>query len=228
MHWHFWYGLGMAKSKYAEEDFRRISWEEYGELMEKILKEIRSYINEKNIKIDAVVPILRGGATLGNFLAYRLGVIRILPVQYKYFFTGKGKAELRQILFTPSKEVLGESPTLLLVEGDQCFGNTVIHAVKDLKAEFPGCKIIHVADILDYSYRDSAKKYVNKTFYGRYTNHCEELSGEECKKLGIEGATISPWENLEEEIATMEGREFEYMDGEEVRESSNKKQDFQF
>ena len=218
----------MTKSKYTEKDFRRIGWDEYGELMEKILKELQDYISRNNIKIDAVVPILRGGATLGNFLAYKLGIIRILPVQYKYFFTGRGKAELRQLLFTPNSKVIGENPTFLLVEGDQCFGNTVIHAAKDLKTEFPGCNIIHVADILDYSYRDSAKEYVNESFYGKYTNHCEELSDEECKKLGIEGATIAPWENFKEEIAIMEGKEFEYMDGEKVRKNSKKKQDFKF
>jgi hypoxanthine phosphoribosyltransferase len=221
-----WYSSGM--SKYSEKDFRKISWGEYGELMEKVAEEVKDYINREDIKFDAIVPILRGGATLANYLSYKLNVLRILPVQYKYFFVDKGKAELRQILFTPQKEMFENTPTFLLVEGDQCFGNTVINAAKDLKEVFPDCKIVRVADVADYSYKDAAKDYVDKMFAGRYTNHCEELTEGECKKLNIEGATISPWENFEEEIATMEQREHNYVDGEAVKKQSKFKQEFKF
>ncbi|MFH1671746.1 MAG: phosphoribosyltransferase [Candidatus Portnoybacteria bacterium] len=213
---------------YTKNNFRRVSWQEYGKIMEKILKEVQAYIKKNKIQIDAVVPIQRGGVTLAGFLAYRLHLIRILPVQYKYFFVGKNKAELRQILFTPKKSMFKGNPTFLLVEGDQCYGNTVIAAAKDLKKIFPKCKIIHIADCLDYTYRNSVKDYVNKIFHGVYTNHCEELSDEQCKKLGIGKATIAPWENYEEEIATLEGKQFKYGDGKITEKQSIKKAEFDF
>ncbi len=214
--------------KYTKNDFHKKSWVEYGEMMEKILKEISRYITKNKIKIDAVIPILRGGATLGTFLAYRLHLLCILPVQYKYFFVGENKAELRQILFTPKRNMFKDSPTFLTVEGDQCFGNTVIATAKDIKKMFPKSKILHVADCLDYSYRNSIKKYVDKIFYGEYTNHCEELSEKECKILGIGKAVLAPWENYEEEITTLMGKQFKYGDGEIVKKKSIKKSEFKF
>ena len=215
--------------KYTKEDLRRISWQEYGEMMEKITTEVKSYIEKNGIKIDAVVPIMRGGAFLGTYLTYKLNLLRILPVQYHYFFVGKNKAELHQILFTPKKKMFDHDPTFLVVEGDQCYGNTVIHTTKDLKKLFPNCRILHAADVLDYSYKDATKGLVEKTFYGKYTNHCEELTEKDCKKLGIEhGSTIAPWENYDEEINTMSCKQPHYEDIEEVKKGSEKKQEFNF
>jgi len=67
-------------AKYTKNYFERINWEEYGVVMEEILKKVRSYTIKNKVKIDAVVPILRGGTALGIFLAYRLHLLRILPV----------------------------------------------------------------------------------------------------------------------------------------------------
>ncbi|MFH1232912.1 MAG: phosphoribosyltransferase [Patescibacteria group bacterium] len=214
--------------KYTKNDFDKRSWQEYADIMEKILKDVQKYIVKNKIKIDAIVPILRGGNVLGTFLAYRLHLLRILPVQYKYFFIGEKEAELRQILFTIEKGMFNNNPTFLLVEGDQCFGNTVITAVNDIKKIFPKAKILHIADCLDYSYRDSAKDYVEKIFYGEYTNHCEELSKEECKRLGIGKSSMAPWENYEEEIATVSGKQFQYIDSEITKKQSIKKAEFKF
>jgi len=215
-------------TNYVQNNLVRTSWQEYGEILEKILKDVKDYISKNELKIDAVIPILRGGATLGTFLAYRLHVLRVLPVQYKYFFVSKNKAELHRILFTLEKQMFNDKPTFLLVEGDQCFGSTVINAAKDLKELFPKCKIIHVADCLDYSYRGSVKEYVDVIIHGKYTNHCEELSDAECKKLGIGEATIAPWENHEEETPTLQGEQFEYLDLEDVKNTSVKKAEFEF
>jgi hypoxanthine phosphoribosyltransferase len=154
--------------------------------MEKLYKQINTYIKKNNITIDAVVPILRGGGFLGTYLTYKFRSLTILPIQYKYFFSDNNTAELRRISSSPKKNMFNKkNPVFLTVEGDQCFGNTVIHTIKDLKKMFPDCRIIHVADCLDYYYRDSVKKDVLKIFYGQYTNHCEKLSEQECKKRGI-------------------------------------------
>ena len=104
---------------------------------------------------------MRGALFLGTYLAYKLKLLRILPIQYHYFFVNKHKAELRRFLFTPKKEMFNhDNPTFLLVEGDQCYGNSVITAIKDLRKIFLNCRILHAADCLDYSYRDSVKNEV--------------------------------------------------------------------
>ena len=212
----------------TKNDFHRVGWEEYGSTMEKILKKVSSYIAKNHLKIDAVVPILRGGSTLGSFLAYRLNLLRVLPVQYKYFFVGDRKAELREILFTPKKNMFVTDPVFLLVEGDQCFGNTVIAVAKKLKKMFPKCKIINVADCIDYTYQNASRPYVDKIIYGELTNHCEGLSKDKCDKLNIGKSLIAPWENYEEEIATLSGKQFKYSDIVPTKNKSIKKATFKF
>jgi len=197
--------------------------------MEHIFKQVNTYIKKNNITIDAVVPILRGGGFLGTYMAYKLHSLKVLPIQYKYFFLGDNKAELRRILFTPKKDMFEKKdPVFLTVEGDQCFDNTVINTIKDLKKMFPGCKIIHIADCLDYTYRDSVKKDVLKIFYGEYTNHCEGLSSEQCKKLGIKKSVMAPWENTEEEMAVIKGKQFKYINDDQIKKESIKKAEFKF
>lgn len=120
------------------------------------------------------------------------------------------------------------TPTFLLVEGDQCFGNTVITAIKDLKRVFPKCQIIYAVDCLDYSYRNAVKDLVKKIFYGKDTNHCEELSETECRKLKIGKASLAPWENYTEEITTLSGKQFKYNDDKATKTSSVKKASFDF
>ncbi|PKM92036.1 MAG: hypothetical protein CVU81_02655, partial [Euryarchaeota archaeon HGW-Euryarchaeota-1] len=149
-----------------KEDFKRISWNEYGDILEKLYIKVAEYVKKKNIKIDAVVPILRGGAFPGTYLAYKLNLLRILPVQYKYFFKNK-KIELKCILDLPKVD-LPKKPIFLLVEQNHCFGITASTAAKDLKNKFPYCRIIYAADTMDYSY--AKNKYVDAIFFGVYTN----------------------------------------------------------
>jgi len=180
------------------------------------------------LQVDAVVPILRGAGFLATYLAYQLSVLRILPVQYKYFFPKKGTAELHQLLFTPSKEILGDSPTIVLVEGDYCYGGTSIQVCKDLKKEFPNCKIIFATDLADYTYKDAVKDYVETMVVGRYTNHCEELSEEECKELGIQPISRAVWEQASEEEAIPKSEQYQYTDLDNVKSKSKKKFEMEF
>jgi hypothetical protein len=149
--------------------------------------QLKELVEKENLKIDAIVPIFRGGGFLANYIAYQMSVLRILPVQYKYLFPSKKEqvAKLVKFLFTPSIEKLGETPTLVLVEGDYCYGNTSIEAARDLKKVFPKSTIIFVADQMDYVYKDLMEEEVEHVISGRYTNHCEELSNEKCEELGI-------------------------------------------
>ncbi len=208
-------------AEYKKEDFKRVSWNEYNQTLETLLEKVRKYLQENNIKIDAVVPILRGGAFPGTYLTFRLGLLRILSVQYKYFFI-KGKIELKKILGVPKDTKLPESPVFLLVENNHCFGLTASTAAKDLKEQFPNCKIIYAVDHVDYSHQKIDNTEV--TLYGKLTNETRKLSKATAEEKGLSNTMyLFPWENLEEEWTTVQGKQFEYGDVEPTINNSEKK-----
>lgn len=59
----------LSTSRYKKEDFIKLSWEEYGKSLEELFKKVNKYVKKNNIKINAVVPILRGGAFPGTYLS---------------------------------------------------------------------------------------------------------------------------------------------------------------
>ena len=213
-------------AKYKESDFKKVSWEEYGKTLEILFQKVNKYIKKNNIKIDAVVPILRGGSFPGAYLTYQFHLLRILPVQYKYFLSDK-KIQLKKI-FNFSKLSLknNRSPIFLLVENNHCFGLTASTAAKDLKKMFPDCKIIYAVDHIDYSYQKVDN--VEKTFYGKLTNETKALNNKKCKIKKIENICyLFPWENLDEEMTTIKGKQFAYGDLSEVYNNSKSKVDLE-
>lgn len=213
-------------AKYKKSDFKRVSWEEYGKTLEILFRKVNRYIKKNNIKIDAVVPILRGGSFPGTYLTYRFHLLRILPVQYKYFLSDK-KIQLKKIFsLKRSSFKNNRSPIFLLVENNHCFGLTASTAAKDLKKMFPDCRIVYAADHIDYSYQKIDN--VEKTFYGKLTNETKALNNKECKIKKIENICyLFPWENLDEEMTTIKGKQFAYGDLSEVYNNSKSKVDLE-
>ena len=199
-------------AKYKKSDFKKLSWEEYGRTLDILYERLSRYIKKNKVQIDAVVPILRAGAIPGIYLAYKFHILRIIPIQYHYRFI-KNKIELRQILNVSRKALdLPAEPTFLLVEGNHCFGLTASNAAKDIKKAFPDCKIIYVADHLDYSYQKIDN--VDAIFYGKLTNETRALTRKDCLKKDIENplSYLFPWENIAEEWTTVQGKQFKYKD----------------
>lgn len=207
-----------------KEDIYKLGWDEYLEKeLDVLLGKVQKYIQENNVKIDAVVPLLRGGNIPGTYLAYRLTVLRIAPVQYKYFFKGD-VANLVQIqklneeLFNKDDEL-----TFLLVEGNHSYGTSATYAAKGLKEQFPNCKIIYAASNMDYNYQNVVDEYAEASFYGSLNNSCEELSRKKCIELGIDPdkVNIFPWEDGDEEWVTWgEWKQFPFKDTKEAEAGS--------
>jgi hypoxanthine phosphoribosyltransferase len=195
---------------FKKEDFKRISWGEYGDLVETIVTKVKNCLEENNLKIDLVVPILRGGGILGIALAYRLEVLKVIPVQYKYYFKGKDAYDKR-ILF-PEKELKAfKESVILVVENNHCFGGTAKTAIKDLKELLPDAKIIYASATMDYS--NQQMEGVLTTFYGKLTNEARGLNEEEAKEKGLsQDLSLFPWENLEEEWSSVNLKGFKYQD----------------
>ncbi len=198
----------MKEVKYKKSDFKKISWEEYGQVLERLYKKVDKYLRNKKVKIDAIVPILRGGAFPGAFFSYKLRILRIMPVQYKYLFEGGFK--LRQLMpIRKPNFKLSKKPIFLLVENNHCYGTTAIKVANDLKKKFPSCKIIYAAAWVDYSNRKN--KVFDVSFYGKLTNETAGLSKKEAEKKGIENfMSLFPWEDINEEFAAVSSKEFKY------------------
>jgi hypoxanthine phosphoribosyltransferase len=205
-------------SEYRKSDFKKMTWEDYGTILERLYSKVKKYIDKNDIKIDSVVPILRGGAFPGAFLSFRLGLLRMTPVQYKYFLDGKN-ITLRRIMIFPKKSLRKKRPIFLLVENNHCFGITASAAAKDLKRMYPSCKIIYATDHVDYSYQ--SVEGVDAIFFGRLTNETRKLSKKQCKEKGIENVSyLFPWEGLNEEWTTVRCKQFPYTDLKDVLSTS--------
>lgn len=199
-------------SKYSKDDFKKISFKDYEKTLKILHHKVKKYLEGQRIRVDAVVPILRGGAFPGAYLAYKLQILAMLSIQYKYFFDGK-KALLKRLADFPKyKFSLPLKPTFLLVESNHCFGITAQTTVDDLKTEFPRCKIIYAVDHMDASFQKIDG--VEASFYGKLTDETRVLNEKEAKKLGVEKGVsyLLPWEELDEEWTTVQGKQYGYQD----------------
>jgi hypothetical protein len=199
-----------------------MSWSEYEVELNNLSTKIIAYLTERKVKVDIVVPILRGGNIPATYLAYKLGVLTILPVQYKYFFL-PGKCELRRLLSIDKKYSIKKDPVILLIEGNHCYGNQAKYAAKDLKEIFPKSRIIYGASNMDYKYQDVVTD-VEVSFYGNLTNCCKELTDAQCEELGIvngyKSELLFPWESIEEEWKIVELKQHDYMNIKQLAEKS--------
>lgn len=161
---------------------------------------------------------MRGGAFPGTYLAYRLHILAMLPIQYKYAFEN-GKAILKRLTdYPPHNFTLSAQPIFLLVEGNHCFGNTAQVAINDLLKKYPGCKIIYAVDHEDASAQ--TLKGVEANFWGKLTDETRAISEVDAKKLGVEKGVsyLLPWEDLDEEWTTVQGKQFAYQSAKEKGE----------
>lgn len=190
-------------------------------LLENLMQKVEGYLKETDVKPDAIIPILRAGMIPATYLAYRLHILRILPVQYKYFYED-GNLVLKKLLSLPSETKLPKKPTLLLVECNHCFGITAKTAAEDLKKQFPDSTLLYATDTMDYSYQEVVP--ADASFYGILTNECRGLPLEEAKKVGLDNRmNLFPWEDLEEEWTTVQGKQFEYTNREKVQSQGEKR-----
>lgn len=57
--------MNISDPKWRKEEFRQLSWKEYGRTLQILHEKVDKYLKDSNVKIDAVVPILRGVACAG-------------------------------------------------------------------------------------------------------------------------------------------------------------------
>jgi hypoxanthine phosphoribosyltransferase len=202
--------------EYSADEFEQLSWEQYGKILDLLGASIEKYTKENDITFDAIVPVLRGGMVVATAMAGRFKVLRILPVQYKYFIDGK-KVFLNRLLPLPKDITLPDSPKILITENCYCFGTTTKAAVQDVRALYPSARIYVAADRMDYTYKNIED--VEQVFYGELNNDTKKLSLDECSQIGINPLQYYyPWESLDEEIAACQLKQYNYADLNETRQ----------
>ena len=196
--------------EYSADQFVQLTWAQYGKILDNLYKKILAYSKKHQVTFDVIVPILRGGGILGTFLAGKLKILRIVPVQYKYFIHGK-QVYLKKLLPLSSNLKLKANANILVAENCYCFGTTTKAVIEEIKAKYPKAKIYVAADRMDYTYREV--KGAEAVFCGEFNNDCKKLTPKQCKKLHINATQYYyPWETLDEEIAACQLKQYKYKD----------------
>jgi hypothetical protein len=108
-------------------------------------------------------------------------------------------------------DLIPEKPNILLVEGNQCFGNTAIAALEDIRENIKEANLLYATDLADYGHKNAVK--ADATFIGTYTNECGTLSEKQAKNKDIFPSTkLLPWEVEKEEKETIRTKQFRYSD----------------
>ena len=189
---------------YTEKDLDLVSWKKIDQFIDKIYVDVKEYIDNNNLKIKYICPILRGGAVPAVKLSHMLNVIDMLPIQLRKKDSTTTDIEIKLGLDYIKNPTIGNNECILLVEGNHYTGSSANTAVKLIKDKFGNdTKIIYVSLTRDYTHRNSVEGTCY-TAWAMTTNETKGITEEECKELGISNlATIFPWENIDEELFEM-------------------------
>lgn len=150
--------------KYTPSDLRRLSWKEYGRLIDTLVASVLSYSKKHNINFHIIAPILRGGAIPAVVLANKLGIIPFLPIQVKYSKDWKINALSTVKLL--SNTHIPEVPNIILVDNLTYSGGSAQKARGVLQAIYPKSKI-YFATVENVAVHETKKRSgFKKFFYG--------------------------------------------------------------
>lgn len=137
-----------------EQELYNLSWKEVEKGAENILKEIK----ERDINIDTIVPILRGGAPLGNLISNNMDA----DISYMHIRRTKSN-DVNAVFGTPvlkgitNKEAI-EGKDILIVDDLLDKGDTMKFAIQELEKYNP--KSIHIAVLYNFTKLDEPEKYL--------------------------------------------------------------------
>ena len=137
-----------------EQEIYNLSWEEVENGAKNILKEIK----ERNINIDTIIPILRGGATLGNILSNNM------DIESSFIHTRRSNSNEINAEFgttvligmTNEDKIAGKD--ILIVDDLLDKGTTMEFVVEELQKYNP--KSIHIAVLYNFAKVEDSEKYL--------------------------------------------------------------------
>jgi hypothetical protein len=189
----------------------RLSWDQYGTLLDDLWKNLKQKLDEGNINITAIIAILREGSFTAMPLAYKLNTYKVMTIQYKYLLH-EGSNELVKVsdLSVPDYEI-PENPTFLLCDTFPCGGQTKFLAAADIKKRYPNAKFVFASLIQDLTV-DNHPDFLCSA-YAFDIDEDWHTTHPLFKSLGIDQNALDvvlPWENAEEEEAAVNSNKWEY------------------
>jgi hypothetical protein len=179
------------------EDLRPLSYAEFGQLLETLTGNAIAACRERGIRVGAVAPILRSGAFPGCHLASQLGVIDVLPLQYKH--TDDPLRPVHSLGRVPLlTQGIAEDAIILIADTNTVTGSIAQRAAADLRAVLPASRIIFASVMLDISIE--ALSGIEFLISARRTNERRTLSREAARRVGVSNDVyIFPWEKIDEQ-----------------------------
>lgn len=183
--------------KYTEKDINPMSWQEFENLTDTLVTKLSNYFDASN-PVHVISQLHRSGGIVGSIVAIKMGIVPLLPVQFKYFYN---PTVIQQITSIP--DILVSVPTdlnIVLAEGNTSSGSIAKHAANAIKEKYPNAKI-YLATLTKVYGEVEELENIEKIFYGTMTNENFNASPEEVAKLKLrKGITIFPWENVRNEL----------------------------
>ena len=183
---------------YTEKDTNPMTWEEFDSLINVLIEKINAYFGESK-KVHVISQLHRTGGIIGGVLAIRMGIVPLLPVQFKYSYN---PTKINQIISVPDILVdVPEEMNVILAEGNTSSGSIAKAAAKAIKGKYPKAKI-YLATLSKVYGGFETLEGIEETFYGVMTDENFKATDEERVRLNLRPKiTIFPWENPKDELA---------------------------
>ncbi len=184
-----------------QRNYKRLEDADFLRYIDKLCKNLKSYIKDNKVKIDYICPVLRSGAVPAVYISNKLNIVKFLPIQVKHISYKNGDNKI-EMIFNPfnSIEINKKEPVFLVVEAMHSTGTSVELCMNEIKAHYPKARILYLCLTKEYGSRDFANiaEYEDVAYYYNGNN---EFSKEKCDELNIEYFyPLFPWEDLQNEL----------------------------
>lgn len=184
-----------------DKNYKKISNEIFEKHINKLCENLSNFIEQNEIKIDYICPILRSGAIPSVYISNKLNIVKFLPIQVKHITYKNGENKI-EIIFNPlnSIEIKKDTPVFLIVEAMHSTGTSAEICINEIKKKYKNAKILYVCLTKEYGSKDFSDMtiYEDLAFYYNGNN---SFSEEKCKELDIEYTyPLFPWEILDFEL----------------------------
>lgn len=180
--------------------FVQMSWPDYQAYIQQIANKIVEFTATNNIKIDFILPILRGGGIPAISLSHLLKVKRLETLQVFHDYSANrmwtGCNSIGNI------EDSHRPYVILLVDDYHATGKSVYRIYDSIKEQLPNSSIIYASIGRDVGYLKDERSFLYSC-YGFLGNECGVVSEATlCHNIPAVN-TVFPWEILEEEISNV-------------------------
>lgn len=179
-----------------------MSWDEYEQLVDKLIKDVDDYFSKHGGQIDVISQLHRTGGIVGSTMAIKMKIIPLLPVQFKYSYN---PTRIDQIISVPDILVdVPEDMNVLLCEGNTSSGSIGMRAAKAIKEKYPKAKIYLATLVKVFGCPDKLER-IEHVFHGVMSDENFKATEEQKKELNLrQGITVFPWERAEDELADID------------------------